>query len=302
MRRTLQSVTEELTRLKRAGIRTVSIAPDSLLRLQAAVKNYVASHKTKPLEQMVDPKSQSRENRENLAGSSSVGNSARLFPDPPKITLPDGEKALRWEFLRDLVLRDETCRKHVGANKQVVFGVGNINAGIMFVGEAPGAEEEMQGEPFVGPAGILLTKMIAAMGLTREDVYIGNIMNWRPQMQLNASGEQIGNRPPTDEEMNYCLPYLRAQIEVIDPQVVVALGATAARGLLANQAFGTLGEVRGKWHEFEHKPLMITYHPSYILRSQSNRSKRLIWEDLLQVMDRSGLPISDKQRGYFLGG
>ena len=140
------------------------------------------------------------------------------------------------------------------------------------------------------------------MGLSREDVYIGNIMNWRPQTALNANGEQIGNRPPTVEEMDYCLPYLRAQIEVIDPQVVVALGATAARGLLGEGAFGALGEVRGKWHEFDHKPLMITYHPSYILRSQSNRSKRLIWEDLLQVMDRSGLPISEKQRGYFLAG
>ena len=168
------------------------------------------------------------------------------------------------------------------------------------LGEAPGAEEEVQGEPFVGPAGQLLTKMIAGMGLDRSKVYIGNIMNWRPEMPVNASGVQFGNRPPSADEMKYCLPYLLRQIEIINPQVLVALGATAAQGLLGIGAFKALGEVRGRWHEFAGKPLMITYHPSYILRNQSNRSKRLIWEDLLKVMERAGLAVSDKQRGYFL--
>ncbi len=170
----------------------------------------------------------------------------------------------------------------------------------MFVGEAPGAEEEVQGEPFVGPAGQLLTKMILAMGLKREDVYIGNIMNWRPEMPLNASGIQYGNRAPSEDEMHYCLPYLQAQIDIVKPELLVALGATAAHGLLGTGAFKALGEVRGRWHEFAGKPLMITYHPSYILRNQSNRSKRMIWEDLLKVMERAKLTISEKQRGYFL--
>jgi DNA polymerase len=119
-------------------------------------------------------------------------------------------------------------------------------------------------------------------------------------MPVNTNGVQFGNRPPTSEEMTYCLPYLVKQIEVVTPQVIVALGATAAQGLLGFGAFKTLGEVRGRWREFAGKPLMITYHPSYILRNQSNRSKRMIWEDLLKVMERSGLPVSDKQRGYFL--
>jgi DNA polymerase len=170
----------------------------------------------------------------------------------------------------------------------------------MFVGEAPGAEEEVQGEPFVGPAGQLLTKMILAMGLKREDVYIGNIMNWRPEMPVGAGGVQYGNRPPTEAELSYCLPYLRAQVEIVNPELIVALGKTAVDGLLGVGRFKTLGEARSRWHEFAGKPLMVTYHPSYILREPTNRKKRLIWDDLLQVMERAGLPISEKQRGYFL--
>jgi uracil-DNA glycosylase family 4 len=168
------------------------------------------------------------------------------------------------------------------------------------VGEAPGAEEEDRGEPFVGPAGQLLTKMIVAMGLSRADVYIGNIMNWRPQLEVNESGVQYGNRPPTPNEMTYCLPYLRAQIDIVNPDLLVALGSTAAQGLLGAGAFKALCEVRGQWKEFNSRPLMVTYHPSYILRNQSNRSKRMIWDDLLKVMERAGLPISEKQRAYFL--
>jgi DNA polymerase len=181
-----------------------------------------------------------------------------------------------------------------------VLGVGNLDAKIMFVGEAPGAEEEVQGEPFVGPAGQLLTKMIGAMGLARAEVYIGNIMNWRPDLPTAAGATQVGNRPPTEEEMRYCLPYLRAQIEVVQPALLVALGSTAAQGLLGFGSFKALGEIRGQWREFAGTPLLVTYHPSYILRSQSNRSKRMIWEDLLKVMERAGLPISEKQKGYFL--
>lgn len=197
-------------------------------------------------------------------------------------------------------MKDATCCAHVRPGKKVVLGVGSLDAKIMFVGEAPGAEEEMQGEPFVGPAGQLLTKMIQAMGLKREEVYIGNIMNWRPEMPVGPGGQQVGNRPPTEQEMRYCLPYLRAQIEVVNPELLVALGATAAQGLLGFGSFKALGDIRGKWHEFSGKPLMVTYHPSYILRNQSNRSKRMIWEDLLKVMERAQLAISERQRGFFL--
>jgi DNA polymerase len=188
-----------------------------------------------------------------------------------------------------------------GAGKKVVLGVGNLDAQIMFIGEAPGSDEEVQGEPFVGPAGQLLNRMIAAMGIQRSDVYIGNIMNWRPQLPVGPDGIQVGNRPPTPDEMAYCMPYLLAQIDIVSPAILVALGATAAQGLLGSGTFKALGEVRGQWRQFAGRPLMVTYHPSYILRSSTNRSKRLIWEDLLKVMERARLPISEKQKAYFLG-
>jgi DNA polymerase len=225
---------------------------------------------------------------------------ASALPAAPTVTLPEGDKLTRWTALREVVFKDATCCANVRPGKKVVLGVGSLDARIMFVGEAPGAEEEIQGEPFVGPAGQLLTKMIQAMGLKREEVYIGNIMNWRPQLGVTGSGEQVGNRPPTEEEMRYCLPYLRAQIDVVNPELLVALGATAAQGLLGFGSFKALGEIRGKWREFGGKPLMVTYHPSYILRNQSSRSKRMIWEDLLKVMERAGRPISPRQQGFFL--
>ena len=139
------------------------------------------------------------------------------------------------------------------AEKKVVFGVGTIEDDLVCCGEAPGADEEIQGEPFVGRAGKLLNKIIEAMGLRREEVYIGNIMNWRPE----TTGP-TGNRPPTREEINFCLPYLMAQLEVVAPGVIVALGATAAKGLLGVEGERTMRELHGHWREFQGVPLMIT--------------------------------------------
>jgi uracil-DNA glycosylase family 4 len=184
----------------------------------------------------------------------------------------------------------------VARRHTVVFGVGNPEAKLMFVGEAPGEEEDLQGEPFVGRAGQLLTKMILAMGLTREQVYIANIVKCRPDMPPGAPG----NRKPTKQEMETCVPYLRAQIDVIKPTALVALGATAVEGLVG--PVGTIGSLRGKFLEFRSTPLMPTYHPSYLLRNQSNTEKRKVWDDLLKVMERLDMPISEKQRGFFLKG
>jgi uracil-DNA glycosylase family 4 len=207
---------------------------------------------------------------------------------------PGSSKA---EKLRHLAGRASVCVKcpHLVARRHtVVFGVGNPEAKLMFVGEAPGEEEDLQGEPFVGRAGQLLTKMIIAMGLTREQVYIANIVKCRPDMPLGASG----NRKPTKVEMETCVPYLRAQIDVIQPTAMVALGATAVEGLVG--PIGTIGSLRGKFLEYRGTPLMPTYHPSYLLRNQSNTEKRKVWEDLLKVMERLEIPITDKQRGFFL--
>ncbi|MFM8232221.1 MAG: uracil-DNA glycosylase, partial [Chthoniobacterales bacterium] len=174
--------------------------------------------------------------------------------------------------------------------------VGNPNTELMFVGEAPGADEDKQGEPFVGRAGELLTKIINAMGLSRDDIYIANVLKCRPDMEPGAPG----NRPPTALEMQRCLPYLREQIAVIQPRVLVALGKTAMAGLTG--ADEPMGAMRGRWFTFENIPLLATYHPSYLLRNGSNTEKRKVWEDMMLVMEKLGMPISEKQRGFFLAG
>ena len=186
------------------------------------------------------------------------------------------------------------CPHLASSRTQTVFGVGNPDAELMFIGEAPGADEDRQGEPFVGRAGQLLTKIIAAMGFSRNAVYIANVLKCRP----DTPGASSGNRPPTPAEMQTCLPYLAQQIDLIQPKVLVALGATAVEGLLGFRR--TMREVRGTWHAYQNTPLMITYHPSYLLRNQSQTEKRKVWEDMLLVLERLERPISDKQRNYFL--
>jgi DNA polymerase len=294
----LLALNEELRRLKAGGQRVVAVTDESLVRLRAAVSLARATPPPAPAASFPAPVAVSSPAAPRPAAAASTA--APLPEAPPVVVLPEGDKAARWAALRELVVNHPVCRAHVRPGKQVVLGVGSLDAKIFFCGEAPGADEEIKGEPFVGPAGQLLTRMIQGMGLQREQVYIGNIMNWRPEMPVGPGGVQVGNRPPTPAEMNFCLPFLRAQLEIVQPQLIVALGATAAGGLLGAGTFKTLGEIKGRWHEFGGRPVMVTYHPSYILRNNSNRSKRGIWEDLLQVMARSGLPISEKQRNYFL--
>jgi DNA polymerase len=196
--------------------------------------------------------------------------------------------------LRQRALSCLKCPHLVKSRKNVVFGVGDIHARLMFIGEAPGADEDAQGEPFVGAAGQLLTRIIQTMGLTRETVYIANILKCRP----DTPGQSFGNRKPTPNEMKTCLPYLLAQIDLIRPSVIVALGATAVEGLLGKTE--GISKLRGKFHTFREIPLMPTFHPSYLLRNQALTEKRKVWEDMLQVMQKLEMPISDKQKNFFL--
>ena len=122
-------------------------------------------------------------------------------------------------------------------------------------------------------------------------------MNWRPEMETD-----VGNRPPTQQEMNFCLPYLKAQIAIVQPQVIVALGATAVHGLLGHNPKRRMADVRGQWTTFANTPLMITFHPSYLLRNNTNKAKRVVWEDMLKVMEFTKMPISEKQQNFFLEG
>jgi len=224
---------------------------------------------------------------------------AAIPPQPRPVSNEriDVTGATKVEQLAHLNERAQACQKcpHLVARRHtVVFGVGDPDAQLMFVGEGPGEDEDLKGEPFVGKAGQLLTKMIAAMGLAREQVYIANIVKCRPDMPPGVPG----NRKPTREEMDTCVPYLRAQIDIIKPRALVALGATAIEGLVG--ATGAMGALRGKFLDYRGVPVMPTYHPSYLLRNQSTAEKRKVWEDLLKVMEKLELPINEKQRGYFL--
>jgi len=213
-----------------------------------------------------------------------------------KLPASDPAKAAAFEDLRARAMACVKCPHLASSRKNVVFGVGNIESPLMFVGEAPGADEDEQGEPFVGKAGQLLTKIIQATGLSRESVYIANILKCRP----DTPGQSAGNRKPTPQEMETCLPFLHEQIDLIKPKVLVALGATAVEGLLGK----TMGitRLRGQWQTYRNIPLMPTYHPAYLLRNQALSEKRRVWEDMLAVMEKLGMAISEKQRNFFLKG
>ena len=205
-----------------------------------------------------------------------------------------GEKMRKLAELRARALECQQCPHLAASRRNVVFGVGNPEAALMFVGEAPGAEEDAQGEPFVGAAGQTLTKMIQAMGFARELVYIANLLKCRP----DTPGQSFGNRKPTPEEMDTCLPYLWSQIETIRPRVLVTLGATATQGLL--RVTPGINQLRGHWQNYRGIPVMPTFHPSYLLHKPDLSEKRKVWEDMLLVLEKLDMPISEKQRGFFL--
>jgi len=296
----LDATIQHLEDLQSRGVRHVTVSPETLAALALPEKSPI----TKPAASVLIARPLVK---------SEIGNRKSEIPSPaaeqetllalPGETVPSQRppldpqaKAAAFAALRERALACVKCEHLAASRKNVVFGVGSINAQIMFIGEAPGADEDEQGEPFVGKAGQLLTKIIQAMGLQRADVYIGNILKCRP----DTPGQSAGNRKPTTDEMATCIPYLHEQIDLIRPEVIVALGATAVEGLLGK----TIGitRLRGTWKIYRGIPLMPTYHPAYLLRNQALSEKRKVWEDMLAVMEKLGMPISQKQRNYFLKG
>jgi uracil-DNA glycosylase family 4 len=185
-----------------------------------------------------------------------------------EVVTDDGAKVLA--LIKEEIGPDcSRCKLHTLGRKQVVFGVGNPSADLMFVGEAPGADEDEQGEPFVGRAGQLLTKIIEAIGLERDDVYIANVIKCRPP----------GNRNPEPDEVERCQPFLFRQIDAIKPKVIVALGKFAAQALL--QTTDPITRLRGRTFKYRGATLIPTFHPAYLLRNPS--SKREVWEDMKKV-------------------
>jgi DNA polymerase len=205
----------------------------------------------------------------------------KLIPTPPQVAAatPPADRAAALELIREEIGECTRCPLHAGRH-QLVFGDGSPNARLMFVGEGPGADEDAQGLPFVGKAGQLLNNMIAAMGLKREEVYIANVVKCRPP----------GNRAPEQEEGATCSPFLFRQIDVVRPEVLVALGATAATWLLGRRQ--PLAGLRGRVHSLRGTKLIVTYHPAYLLRDP--RQKKEAWADLQIAMRELGLKQPSK--------
>lgn len=306
-RQLLDATIQHLEGLKSRGVRHVAVAPETLRALALPARPAPRAIASAP-----NPGSSRREEAQiiqrpsiqpptqiNQSLVTSAATTAEAPPSPDQSTIRNlqsaTEKAAAFAALRERALVCVKCPNLAASRKNVVFGVGNMDAELMFVGEAPGADEDAQGEPFIGAAGQLLTKIITATGLNRSDVYIANILKCRP----DTPGQSAGNRKPTAAEMQTCIPYLHEQIDLIQPRVLVALGGTAVEGLL-----GLTGimKLRGQWQTYRGIPLMPTYHPAYLLRNQAMAEKRKVWEDMLKVMEKLGLPISEKQRNFFLKG
>jgi DNA polymerase len=196
-----------------------------------------------------------------------------------------GETEQRRHELTVLAQRVSTCQRCaelVVSRTQTVFGVGPLDPELCFVGEAPGATEDQRGEPFVGEAGQLLDRIIAACGMKREDVYILNICKCRPP----------GNRTPNAAEAGNCREYLERQIELVRPKFLCALGACAAQNLLGTTL--GIGKLRGRFHDFKGIPVMCTYHPAFLLPTRSPQKKKDVWEDMKKLLERMGRPIPQR--------
>jgi DNA polymerase len=222
------------------------------------------------------------------------GDDAPLAPAATALVVGGDTRAEKLESLKRQA-KNWAPAKALGSLLDVmVFSEGNPDARIMLVGDAPRHQDEREGKPFAGPAGQKLTDILKTMGLTREEVYISNLVKFRP----SAPRQSTNDRMPNAEEIAAFLPFLRAEIQIIRPTCVIALGEKAAEGLLGLTE--SVAHLRGKWHELEGTAVRVTYHPSHLMQSGDQQTKRQIWEDMLAVMEKIDLPISPKQQGYFL--
>lgn len=219
----------------------------------------------------------SADNQTPMARKSSSAAAAAELPViqiAPEAT-QGGSRESRLSALAARVAKCQRCQELASTRTQTVFGVGNPNAKVMFIGEAPGADEDATGEPFVGRAGQLLTKIIEATGWTREEIYICNILRCRPP----------GNRAPSPVEARHCREYLDGQIAIIQPEYIVCWGTTAAQNLLGSEE--TIGKMRGRFYTHGKAKVLCTYHPSYLLRNPE--AKKPVWEDMKLLLAEMGL-------------
>ncbi len=309
------AVLEELKRMREDGICEVYLEDETIQGLGNAlgIKENISPSNDRSLEPINSPISTKRESESQsrtkvvlplkqkpieaikaLGVPVSPKNETR-FSSPPKLSLPDGDKRSRWEWLENEVRNCSIAKAELETDGQIIFGRGDLDSELFFCGEAPNDEDEKAGTVFGGSSGDLLGKIIEAMGFPVSSVYIANILHWRPKHEL-----EFGHRPPTRAEIQFAMPFLKAQVDIIKPKVIIALGKIATDGFLGFDSKRRLGDVRGNWNDFDGIPLMVTYHPSYLLHNPSKSGKRKVWEDMLKVMERVGTSVSEKQLGFFL--
>jgi len=297
----LDILLDELKRQKSLGVRRVSVSDDSLAALKAligptaATPPPVAQPPARPAPSVKPAAVPVRPAPVAAAPRPAVAAVNPPIPDAPVFELPAGTKAERMRALRSLVDACVETRKHLVAPHRPLLGHGSLDAKVVFVGEAPSLEEMDAGQAFAGASGELLQKILAAAAFAPADYYLLPAMVWRPEPPT-----AYGKRPPTARELAFNLPYVRAQIDIVAPRVVVALGAQAFETLHGRTPSITLA--RGQWFEFGGAPLLPTFHPNYLLHTPSASSKRTVWEDFLLLMEKLGLPVSEKQRGFFKAG
>jgi len=296
MNKSLNSIRDELRRLQREGVEHVFVDSNTnelLQQLDDKIQRPQSKESTQT--QGSGPITKIEFAGTNKVKSNPVESKTKSFDAlPPEVTLPPGDKVHQLKWLEERIKNCTVCNQELGEDAKPVFGDGSISADILFCGDAPGSDDEITGRAFTGEAGDLLSKIIEAMGLSRKDIYATNLLKWRPRHD-----KPYGNRPPTIEEMNFSLPYLHAQLEIIQPKVIVALGKSVVQALLGEKVAKQFQSIRGKFHEFEGISVMPTFSPAYLLHNGTKKTKRLVWEDLMQVMEMLTLPISEKQRNFF---
>ena len=291
----LDILLEELKRQKAAGVRRVSVTADSLAALKALAGTPAAQAAPTPAKPSAAPAPASIRPAVTpvaAAPKPAVVVSAAPIPDAPIFTLAAGPKAERLQSLRQLIDACAETKKHLSAPQRPLLGHGSLDAKVVFVGEAPTIVEMEAGQAFAGESGELLQKILSAAAINPADCYFVPVMVWRPEPPT-----QYGKRPPTAREIAFNLPYLRAQIDVVAPRAVVALGAQAFEALHGRTP--SITQARGQWFDLGGVPLLPTFHPNYLLHTPSASAKRTVWEDFLLLMEKLGLPISEKQRGFF---
>ena len=315
---------EELKRMREEGVREIYLEEETLMHLEKKLEPLIPERPASPLNKPTQKKavdlptsrnnpvrqettsvdtaesspaiaSQAPPKTITVEGAGVSGDNDAKFATPPTLTLPEGDKRTKWKWLEKEVNNCPISNSEINPDGQIIFGRGDLDAELFFCGESPNDEDEKAGSAFGGPAGELLGKIIEAMGFPVPSVYISNILHWKPKHDL-----AFGHRPPSQAELQFAMPYLKAQLEIVQPKVIISLGKIATDGFLGFDSKRRLGDVRGNWNEYEGIPLMVTYHPSYLLHNPSKSGKRKVWEDMLKVMEKVEVSISEKQQGFFL--